>query len=600
MNLVFGAASADSYARARSWVTRRYGAPLRNVVSGPVWVGVLSGSLVGVATRAEVSLVLIGSILGPLDGFEGNPLDDADAVAQWLLDRFDEAPGDFAADLDGQFAICVITGTEIELIVDAAGMRTWYYDDRVDLFAFSTNLRVLAESRGDLNIDRSYEDFFLLSGYYPRGTTPYEHLMPMGSGSMLIYDPGGLQTRPIRRRVPSPAAVVGGADEHAVIDALYEVFLAALEQQTSTAPRAAVLLGGFDSALVAAGLARIGKVVETYSFAYADESYNQPFADELAAFLGVEHHWVRFDHEDIREGMETFTDVFNRPTNWPNYVIQTAELCKRMAGDGIAQCFSGDGCDSIFLGYPGTYRRARVISALDRLPRGFFSLMLRVLRRPRLERMLGHPYRVLLGVVRSRLRDEPARTYLSFRILDEISLPQLRRGAQPPQCATIEELATEVAAPYADLPRYRLAYQGKSAVSPNKNKMIGSADVSGITVWSPYMHSAVASVAKNLPEKLMRPSEHTGSSVTGKYILQRMASAKRLLPDEIIYQPKVAAVDAPIDQWYAGPLRPTVQGLWEHLPFEVDSSYVSSLIKPKWSERFFRRYVMIDKVITHA
>jgi hypothetical protein len=79
-----------------------------------------------------------------------------------------------------------------------------------------------------------------------------------------------------------------------------------------------------------------------------------------------------------------------------------------------------------------------------------------------------------------------------------------------------------------------------------------------------------------------------------------MASVKGLLPDEIVYQPKVAAVDAPIDDWYADQLRPTVTELWSHLPFDVNHEYAATLIKPKQSERLFRDYVMIDKVISHA
>lgn len=591
------------YAKACAWAEERYGSESFEVSmpGSSVRVGVLStGSLIGTARANGLRLVLLGSILRPLEGFEGNPLDDPSAVAAHLLARYSRDPHSFLLGVHGQYAVCVIENDNVLLAVDRDGMRTWFYDNSDREFSFSSNLRLLAESCNDIEIDRAYEDFLLLHGYYPRATTTYAHLVPMTPGTMLSQTSGDLTVVYLPSVPVKPRPSIDPTDEAAVIDALYDAIMSALEAQTSSASRAGVLLGGFDSALVAACLMKLGKDVETYSFSYADESYNQPFADELAAHLGIEHHWVEFGPEDIAQGLKHFTDVFNRPTNWPNYVIQTAELCHQMKQDGISQCFSGDGCDSVFLGYPGTFRRARVIGALDHLPRWLSARLLSLLGRPSLEQAFGHPYRVILGVLRSIQRPEPSRTYASFRILDEISLQQLRRDDAPRQAASIETLVAEVSSPHADLPRYRLAYQGKSAVSPNKNKMIGSADLSGISIWSPYMHPIVAGVAKSLPEALMRPSRRTESQVTGKYVLQRMASVKGLLPDEIIYQPKVAAVDAPIDDWYADQLRPTITELWSHLPFDVNNEYAATLIEPKWSERLFREHVMIDKVISHA
>ncbi|MBT8248298.1 MAG: asparagine synthase C-terminal domain-containing protein, partial [Acidimicrobiia bacterium] len=384
------------------------------------------------------------------------------------------------------------------------------------------------------------------------------------------------------------------------IERLFEEFLGALEMQSQPNLKAGVLLGGFDSALVTAGLVRLGREVETFSFGYEDSTYDQPFVEALARYLNIKHHWVRVDKEQIRRGLVTFTDSFNRPTNWPNYVVSTAAACREMAAAGIEQAFSGDGCDSVFLGYPGTYQRARVVKQLSRLPSMLYQRLVSLLARPTLDRRLGHPYRVLLGLLRSQARTEAARTYLSLRILDEVSLSQLRRDGAPPDRVDVDDLANELAEAHSHLPRYRLAYAGKGAISPNKNKMIGSADVSGLTIWSPYMHESLKAFAASLPESMMRPEEKTDSAVTGKYILQRMAVDKGLLPRDIVYQPKVAAVDAPIDDWYASDLLPTLEDKWRSLPFDVDLEYARSLVKPKLSERLFRRYVMIDKVISHA
>ena len=79
-----------------------------------------------------------------------------------------------------------------------------------------------------------------------------------------------------------------------------------------------------------------------------------------------------------------------------------------------------------------------------------------------------------------------------------------------------------------------------------------------------------------------------------------MAEEKKLLPDEVIYQAKVAGVDGPIDDWYAGPLNSKILGMLKHLPFEADQDYIKQLSRVKTSESLFKEKIMVDKVISHA
>ncbi len=94
-----------------------------------------------------------------------------------------------------------------------------------------------------------------------------------------------------------------------------------------------------------------------------------------------------------------------------------------------------------------------------------------------------------------------------------------------------------------------LAYLGKGAISPNKVKIAGSSDSSGVAIHAPYMHAGMANFARSIPDNLCRPDEESKSRVTGKYILMKMAEKKGLLPYDCIYQKKLAAGDAPIDDW---------------------------------------------------
>src|SRR5690606_2466617 len=208
--------------------------------------------------------------------------------------------------------------------------------------------------------------------------------------------------------------------------------------------------------------------------------------------------------------------------------------------------------------------------------------------------------RVFLNLFRTASWPQHMRKFLSFRLLDEVSPEQLRREQTPSARRPLRETVEELARPHADLPPLRLAYQGKSLVSPNKNKLNASSDVSGIPILSPYLHPTFKQLAQSIPEELCRPNERTASHVTGKYVLMKMAEEKRLLPKEVIYQRKVAAVDAPVDLWYAGPMRQFLHRQLKALPFRPDHRYVESLLDAHIAERLFQKYLLHDRIIKQA
>lgn len=620
MNLVYGRCGGDGVAEwdatLRAELQSAYGLTPAILVEGPdpgmQRLGVLSdgGAVIGRARQGEIALACIGAVTLPLAGWSGPaaPIDDPDATAAFLLQRYVASGKAFLKDVHGQFAVAVIDVREqlALLAADPGGGRSWYVHETAGGLSFSSNLYCLAKGLGrDLAIDRSLEDFFLIHGFYPFGRTPYVGIRALAPGNVLEWRNGRSQVEasPAQADPWKGDAETAGAlrTEADVVDGLYAAMMRATEDQLpSRRQRVAVLLGGFDSALVAAMIKRLGFEVETYSFHYADASFNQPHTDTLARYLGIRHNWVEIDRPLIERGLREFAKSFNQPTNWPNYVIQTAHSCALIREAGIRHCYSGDGCDSVFLGYPGTYRRARLFHALPRLPGWLGRALLAAAGRPSLERMLGHPYRVGLSLLRGLGRPMPARGYLSFRILDEVSLRQLRRGAPPAAESSLEALADRLSEPHAGLPPLRLAYLGKAAVSPNRNKMIGSADASGVTLLAPYLHAGLKNYALRMPEEWMRPRTGPGARAQGKYILMRMAEVKGLLPPSVITQPKVAAVDAPIDEWYAGPLRPMMLETLRDLPFDADASYLGRLLDRKASETLFKRYVMVDKVVSHA
>lgn len=185
---------------------------------------------------------------------------------------------------------------------------------------------------------------------------------------------------------------------------------------------------------------------------------------------------------------------------------------------------------------------------------------------------------------------------MTFRVFDENSLDRLRSGEVIKQAASIDEILSEMVRDMGDLSPDRLAYLGKFLINPNWVKMVGSSDGTGISIHSPYIHSGMVQFAREIPDDLCRPPDTAETRECGKYILMKMAEKKGLLPHESIYQRKFPAVNAPIDTWYAGPLRDLMTCLVAGLPFKPDMNYVGELIDPKLVEKIYKKYCSLDDI----
>ncbi len=88
--------------------------------------------------------------------------------------------------------------------------------------------------------------------------------------------------------------------------------------------------------------------------------------------------------------------------------------------------------------------------------------------------------------------------------------------------------------------------------------------------------------------------------ILGKYILLKMTQKYELLPDEIIYQPKMAAVDAPIDDWYAHKIKHDVIEIIQKLPFKTFGHYIKFLFTDYKVDKLYTRYFCSDSVTSHT
>jgi asparagine synthetase B (glutamine-hydrolysing) len=452
----------------------------------------------------------------------------------------------------------------------------------------ASNLYLLKALLGsDRQVDRSYEDCLLGFGILPDGRTtiegvrslPAEAIVAIDADSVHRPEPGGTMT------VPS--------DRAGVVSELYERFMAALEVQAAEAGHHAVLLGGFDSALVVAGLKRLGHTVETYTFQFPDPRFDQRNVDVVADALDITTHWVPITPEVIETGMRNFGEVVGLPSGQPHYQLHTIHTSGVIAQQGHDHVFTGDGCDAVFLGYPTVSRRAALTRRMAHLPTPLVHTGIKVLGAAAVERRFGHVARVGRTSLERTLLPEPARGHLPTRYLDAVSLSRLRLGPPPPQAEPLEELRIRLAAPHADLDPIRLAFHGNALTQQSRTKVEAAVASTGLAQHTPYTHPFVKDFVAALPADLLR-SPGSAAGGHGKEILVEMIHRFDLLPRAIVEQPKQSPSDSPIDSWYAGPLRATLFELLRDLPFDWNRAYVEEILAPKLVERWYRERVSIS------
>ena len=271
-------------------------------------------------------------------------------------------------------------------------------------------------------LDRTLEDFLLSYAFLPSGKTIFKDVEVVPDGSIIQWVKNGNQINHISQNNPWQGKFSDiELNETKLINGLYDAFMTALEDQSESSYFTPVILGGFDSALVASGLQRLGKKVDTFSFFFQNTKYNQSNTAVLSRYLNIKHHWVPIDINTIKSGLSKFALKFNQVSAHPHYLLQTEFLCSEIRKHGFVNLYSGDGCDGIFMGYPKVHFVAKVLNNLGKLPPKLTKHALSILSWVVFERYLGHFHRIVRNHVRIFSRKIPERGFVTSRILDDVA-----------------------------------------------------------------------------------------------------------------------------------------------------------------------------------
>ena len=394
------------------------------------------GRIIGNAKNENGALIYIGNFYLPFSDREVKVHEDhPDRIAASLLEKYQKEGVSFLNNIYGHYCISIYDNINESTLLccGPSGFYRIFFTQKNGELIFSSKLSALTDLFEDeLPLDRTLEDFLLSYAFLPSGKTIFKGVEVVPDSSIIQWKKNGSQINLIDQN-DSWQGKFGDIEpnEKKLINQLYDAFMSALEDQSESSHYTPVILGGFDSALVASGLQRLGKKVDTFSFYFENKKYNQSNTDILSRFLNIKHHWIPIEIDTIKNGLSKFALKFNQVSAHPHYLLQTEFLCSEMRKQGFVNLYSGDGCDGIFMGYPKVHFVANVLDKFETFPPELTKRILSILRWPVFERYLGHFHRIVRNHIRIFSRKMPERGFITSRIFDEIALNRLRNGESP-------------------------------------------------------------------------------------------------------------------------------------------------------------------------
>ena len=470
-----------------------------------------------------------------------------------------------------------------------------YFTTDGDTLHWSTSIGSLARQLGIGQANSEYERFGLKYQFWPGSATVYAGIRKLVPGQQMIVASSGERIEPLpTRNVGSPE--LDPEDRVAVQRAIHDTLLASVEQLSPPGQTMGVMLGGFDSALIIAILAELGRPVHAVTLKYDTCKYNQRNIAQVVSRFGIQHDWVDIDADIIRDGLRRYGDLFDQPVTQPHYLISGLQLARRLADRGVSRVLTGDGCDGLFFGYPTVFRKAKLVRALHFVPQPVKRAMRRLLGIRSIENLAGQPVRLARQLLEASCRSDHLHFFLTAMAVDTQTAEDALRdegGAAVSEDSVLNDLYRNTAArkDWIDA-----TYISKNMVGLNRAKLASIWNHSGVDkIYSPYMMPAVAAMARAIPKSYWLSDE----TPSGKFLLARMAIEHGLLSEDIVYQPKMSPVSSPADHWLRHVLRSDIEEMLAESPL-LDAEYCKDLLRTRRLEEWYKRWFTIDDYASQA
>lgn len=335
------------------------------------------------------------------------------------------------------------------------------------------------------------------------------------------------------------------------------------KRMVSDVPVGAYLSGGLDSSLNVALMSRFSTNIKTFTVGFADDAQNNEFvwARKVAQQFGTDHHELIISEKDAFDFYQRMVDHLDEPLAdcvcIPFYYV--SQLA-RDAGMKVVQV--GEGADELFFGYPAYARYSQFSRSFAQPTKQFLPALVRK----------GFGYAGQKLVQSSPLKAELLANWASDRALfwggaiafgeeQKLSVRALFQHGTLEHDPILEQIYPGMSQeldshavvdyhlsrlkemdPTADFGKQMLYLELKQRLPElllmRADKMSMAAS---IEAREPFLDHHLVEFMLNVPEQLRFKNNTT------KYLLKK--AAEGILPDEIIYRPKLGFA-APTFQWF--------------------------------------------------
>lgn len=480
----------------------------------------------GVAVRGEALVAVAGFLTALPDGGEARESEPVETHLARLMPRGQQSLEDILAQVRGDFVMVAFDGRRLQLVRDAAGLRSLSYASHAGRLFFAVEPKaILAVPGFPRRIRHASLAQYLAFSFVPPPRTMLEGLHALPAGHIAHVEKGACTG--LTRFFHLEAEEVDRSEHEALSSPPHDALrVSRFREQFSEVVAARVpregpvgvfLSGGLDSSLVAAEVAEQapGRVC-TYSLHFGSQyPHELAFARSVADRIGSRHTEVLLQPQDflprLREMIWQLDDPIGDPITMPNY-----ELARRVSAEHRV-VFNGEGGDPCFGG-----------------PKN-------------LPMLLQHWYG---GVSRGEHFREEAYLASYRRAYEEVGrllTPDVAREIDP------ERDLVGVLRPFFRTPRpvhflnklmaINIRLKGAHLILPKVERMLAA---SGITPLSPLFSEEMVRLSMQLPPslKLSRGVE--------KVILKRAFEWR--LPQAVIDRPK-SGMRVPVHFWFQGEMR---------------------------------------------
>lgn len=252
---------------------------------------------------------------------------------------------------EGMFAFALVDGDKLYLVRDRFGKKSLFYHHNDDQFVFASEIKALRPflKQVEMNPDAMLSYLSFLAPAPPH--TFYEGICKLESGEWLRYERGTITKQRYYDLSSAPSGAI--ECESDALEKIEERLSRSLALRLDTsAPIAALLSGGIDSALLCALASAQGKKLPTFTLGYDEYGgYDERHKASISAReLGVENTQVIISRSDFDEHLDELLAHMDEPLNDPA-ALPLYLLFKNIRSQGYKVVLSGEGSDELFLGY---------------------------------------------------------------------------------------------------------------------------------------------------------------------------------------------------------------------------------------------------------